>query len=131
MYSEDNFVRQEVTLMEELTFFSYPSCTSCRKTKKWLISNSVKFNERHLFKDTPNQKELMEILTLTTEGVDELLATRGETFKNLKLNVDELSLSEVINLVIEEPKLLRRPILNDGKKLIVGFNPDALKKIAK
>jgi Spx/MgsR family transcriptional regulator len=131
MYSEDNFVRQEVTLMEELTFFSYPSCTSCRKTKKWLISNSVKFNERHLFKDTPNQKELMEILTLTTEGVDELLATRGETFKNLKLNVDELSLSEVINLVIEEPKLLRRPILTDGKKLIVGFNPDALKKIAK
>ncbi|MCM3122389.1 Spx/MgsR family RNA polymerase-binding regulatory protein [Mesobacillus sp. AQ2] len=117
--------------MEELTFFSYPSCTSCRKTKKWLISNSVKFNERHLFKDTPNQKELMEILTLTTEGVDELLATRGETFKNLKLNVDELSLSEVINLVIEEPKLLRRPILTDGKKLIVGFNPDALKKIAK
>ncbi|CAM3994639.1 Spx/MgsR family RNA polymerase-binding regulatory protein [Mesobacillus thioparans] len=117
--------------MEELTFFSYPSCTSCRKTKKWLVSNSVKFNERHLFKDTPSQKELLEILTLTTEGVDELLATRGETFKNLKLDVEDLSLSEVINLVIKEPKLLRRPILTDGKKLIVGFNPDALKKIAK
>lgn len=117
--------------MEELTFYSYPSCTSCRKTKKWLISNSVKFNERHLFKDTPTKKELMEILSLTTEGVDELLATRGETYKNLNMDVQELPLSEVIKLVINEPKLLRRPILTDGKKLIVGFNPDALKKITK
>ena len=117
--------------MEELTFFSYPSCTSCRKTKKWLVSNSVKFHERHMFKDTPSKKELLEILTLTTEGFDELLATRGETYKKLGLDMEDLPLSEVIKLVIDEPKLLRRPILTDGKKLIVGFNPDALKKIAK
>ncbi|MBT2643807.1 transcriptional regulator Spx [Bacillus sp. ISL-41] len=117
--------------MEELTFYSYPSCTSCRKTKKWLVSNSVKFNERHMFKDTPSKKELLQILALTTEGLDELLATRGETYKNLGMDMEELPLSEVIKLVIEEPKLLRRPILTDGKKLIVGFNPDALKKITK
>jgi Spx/MgsR family transcriptional regulator len=117
--------------MEELTFYSYPSCTSCRKTKKWLVSNSVKFKERHMFKDTPSKKELLEILSLTTEGLDELLATRGETYKKLDMDMEDLPLSEVIKLVIEEPKLLRRPILTDGKKLIVGFNPDALKKIAK
>lgn len=117
--------------MEELTFYSYPSCTSCRKTKKWLVSNSVKFKERHMFKDTPSKKELMQILSLTTEGLDELLATRGETYKKLDMDMEDLPLSEVIKLVIEEPKLLRRPILTDGKKLIVGFNPDALKKIAK
>ncbi|WNF21698.1 Spx/MgsR family RNA polymerase-binding regulatory protein [Mesobacillus jeotgali] len=117
--------------MEELTFYSYPSCTSCRKTKKWLVSNSVKFKERHMFKDTPSKKELMQILSLTTEGLDELIATRGETYKKLDMDMEDLPLSEVIKLVIEEPKLLRRPILTDGKKLIVGFNPDALKKIAK
>jgi Spx/MgsR family transcriptional regulator len=117
--------------MKELTFYSYPSCTSCRKTKKWLVSNSVKFNERHLFKDTPTKKELLQILSLTTEGLDELLATRGETYKKLGIEVEDLPLSEVVKLLISEPKLLRRPILTDGKKLIVGFNPDALKGIAK
>ncbi|RSD27427.1 Spx/MgsR family RNA polymerase-binding regulatory protein [Mesobacillus subterraneus] len=117
--------------MEELTFYSYPSCTSCRKTKKWLVTNSVKFKERHLFKDTPTKKELMEILTLTTDGLDELLATRGETFKSLGVDVGELPLSEVVTLMINEPKLLRRPILTDGKKLVIGFNPDALKGMAK
>lgn len=118
-------------MLKELTFYSYPSCTSCRKTKKWLVSNSVEFNERHLFKDTPTEKELLEILSLTTDGLDELLATRGVTYKNLGINIEELLLSQVVNLLIEEPKLLKRPILTDGKKLIVGFNPDALKGIAK
>ncbi|HER2025610.1 TPA: transcriptional regulator Spx, partial [Streptococcus pyogenes] len=33
-------------------------------------------------------------------------------------------------MIVEEPKLLRRPILTDGKKLVVGYNPDALKGIA-
>ena len=117
--------------MADLTFYSYPSCTSCRKTKKWLVSNSVQFNERHLFKDTPSKKELLQILSLTTEGLDELLATRGETYKKLGINIDELLLSQVVNLLIEEPKLLKRPILTDGKKLVVGFNPDALTNIAK
>ncbi|WP_210365919.1 Spx/MgsR family RNA polymerase-binding regulatory protein [Bacillus sp. REN3] len=117
--------------MSELTFFSYPSCTSCRKTKKWLVSNSVKFKERHLFKDTPSKNEILQILSLTSEGLDELLATRGEAYKNLDIDVEDLPLSEVIKLLIDKPKLLRRPILTDGKKLIVGFNPDALKSIAK
>lgn len=117
--------------MKELTFFSYPSCTSCRKTKKWLVSNSVQFNERHLFKDTPTRNELLQILSLTTDGLDELLATRGETYKKLGIEVEDLPLSEMVNLMIVEPKLLRRPILTDGKKLIIGFNPDALKSIAK
>ena len=117
--------------MKELIFYSYPSCTSCRKTKKWLMSNSVKFKERHLFKDTPTKKELLQILSLTTDGLDELLATRGETYKKLGIEVEDLPLSEVLKLMVDEPKLLRRPILTDGNKLIVGFNPDALKGIAK
>ncbi|AGX05494.1 MULTISPECIES: Spx/MgsR family RNA polymerase-binding regulatory protein [Bacillaceae] len=116
--------------MNELTFFTYPSCTSCRKTKSWLKANSIDFSERHLFRETPSSKELLEILSLTTEGLDEVLATRSSTFKNLNIDVNELSLSEVVKMIVEEPKLLRRPILTDGKKLVVGYNPDALKGIA-
>ncbi|SFA96338.1 MULTISPECIES: Spx/MgsR family RNA polymerase-binding regulatory protein [unclassified Bacillus (in: firmicutes)] len=115
--------------MSELTFFTYPSCTSCRKTKKWLAENSIAFKERHLFNDAPTFKEMLRILALTTEGIDELLATRGQTFKQLGLDVNDLSLSQFVKLVIQEPKLLRRPIITDGKKLIVGYNPDALKSI--
>ncbi|MFD0048370.1 transcriptional regulator Spx [Actinomycetes bacterium NPDC127524] len=115
--------------MKTLTFFSYPSCTSCRKTKKWLRSNQVTFEERHIFRETPTPDELQEILKLTTEGLDELLATRSETFKSLNLDLDDLKLSDVLQLLSKEPKLLRRPIVTDGEKLIIGHHEDALKSM--
>ncbi|OIU71017.1 Spx/MgsR family RNA polymerase-binding regulatory protein [Rossellomorea aquimaris] len=116
--------------MENLTFFTYPSCTSCRKAKKWLNANSIDFDERHLFRDTPTRDELVHLLSLTTEGLDEILATRSQTFKQLGTDVNDLPLSKVIDLIIQEPKLLRRPLLTDGKKLVVGYNPDGLKSFS-
>lgn len=115
--------------MMELKFFTYPSCTSCRKTQKWLTNNAVEFEERHIFRDTPTYKELVQILSLTTEGLDELIATRSQTFKSLEQDVNDLSLSQVIKMILGDPKLLRRPIVTDRKKLVVGYNPDALKSI--
>ncbi|WP_082153496.1 Spx/MgsR family RNA polymerase-binding regulatory protein [Bacillus sp. LL01] len=117
--------------MNEIIFYSYPSCTSCRKTKKWLKSNNIKFREKHIFRETPNHDEMMKILSLTTEGIDEILATRSQTFKDLGIDVNELTLSELIKLIIEEPKLLRRPIITSGKKLIVGYNESSLQKLSR
>lgn len=115
--------------MDQLIFYTYPSCTSCRKTKKWLSLNSISFHERHLFRETPSYEEVLKILSLTTEGIDEILATRSQKFKQLGIDVNELPLSEMVKLLIEDPTLLRRPILTDGKKLIIGHNPDALKNL--
>lgn len=116
-------------LMSGIKFYTYPSCTSCRRTKAWLKNHEVGFNERHLFRDTPSYNELLEILQLTTDGIDEILATRGKTYKSLNVDVNELSISQFIDLVMKEPKLLRRPILTDGEKLVVGYNEDGLKSI--
>ncbi|TDL82311.1 Spx/MgsR family RNA polymerase-binding regulatory protein [Peribacillus frigoritolerans] len=117
--------------MNELLFYSYPSCTSCRKTKHWLKAHNIEFSEKHLFRETPSYTELQKILQLTTDGMDEILATRSQTYKDLNLNIDDLPLSDVIKLIIDEPKLLRRPIITDGKKLVVGYNPQALTKLSK
>lgn len=117
--------------MEELTFYSYPSCTSCRKTKHWLKAHQIDFNERHLFRETPTMEELKYILSLTTEGIDEILATRSQTFKELNLNIEEMTVNEVLDLLIEKPKLLRRPILVDNRKLVIGYNPGELLKLTK
>ncbi|MCY9375506.1 transcriptional regulator MgsR [Bacillus spizizenii] len=117
--------------MEQLIFYSYPSCTSCRKTKHWLKAHQIEFNERHLFRETPTVEELRYILSLTTEGIDEILATRSQTFKNLNLNIEEMTVNEVLELLVEKPKLLRRPILVDNKKLVIGYNPGELLKLSK
>lgn len=59
------------------------------------------------------------------------MATRSQTFKNLNLNIEEMTVNEVLELLIEKPKLLRRPILVDNKKLVIGYNPGELLKLSK
>ncbi|MGM0844264.1 MAG: Spx/MgsR family RNA polymerase-binding regulatory protein [Bacillota bacterium] len=115
--------------MNKLTFFTYPSCTSCRKAKKWLTSNLIDFEERHIFRETPTTQEIIDLLSMTTIGVDEILATRSQKYKDLGVDLGDLSLSEVVQLISEEPKLLRRPLLTDGKKLVVGYDPEGLRSL--
>ncbi|USG67535.1 Spx/MgsR family RNA polymerase-binding regulatory protein [Brevibacillus ruminantium] len=119
----------ERTRTQKLTFFTYPSCTSCRKAKAWLAENGVNYEERHLFKNPPTSEELLEIIKMTTNGLDEILSTRSQRFKNLDVNIDDMSVSELLEMLSEEPQLLKRPILTDGENLIVGFNQSAMKNL--
>ncbi len=112
---------------KKLLFFTYPSCTSCRKTKAWLSENGVKYEERHLFKNPPSVDELLEIIKKTS-SVDEILSTRSQLFKNLDVDIDDLKVSEFLQMLANEPRLLKRPILIDGQNLVIGFNKPALEQ---
>lgn len=118
-------------MANELMFYTYPSCTSCRKTKAFLQEQQLDVNERHIFRDAPTVDELLTLLALSEDGVDSLLATRSQAFKQLKVDVDELKLSELLKLMSENPKLLKRPILTDGKEVIVGYDKASIETYAR
>ncbi|QRG65788.1 Spx/MgsR family RNA polymerase-binding regulatory protein [Brevibacillus choshinensis] len=119
----------ERTHTGKLTFFTYPSCTSCRKAKAWLAENGVNYEERHLFKNPPTAEELLDIIKMTSNGLDEILSTRSQRFKNLDVDINDMSVKELLEMLSEEPQLLKRPILTDGENLIVGFNSSAMKNL--
>lgn len=114
---------------QKLTFFTYPSCTSCRKAKAWLAENGVNYEERHLFKNPPTAEELLEIVKMTTNGMEEILSTRSQRFKNLDVDVNDLTVSELLEMLSEEPQLLKRPILTNGEQVVVGYNQSAMKNL--
>ncbi|RBW70574.1 Spx/MgsR family RNA polymerase-binding regulatory protein [Bacillus taeanensis] len=116
-------------MKKNLVFYTYPSCTSCRRTKAWLKEHNITFEERHLFRETPNIEELLNLIKLTTEGIDEILATRSQSYRELNIDIESLRVTELLKLMTEEPRLLKRPILTDGEKLIVGFDKGNLKKL--
>lgn len=118
-------------MANELMFYTYPSCTSCRKTKAFLQEQSLEVNERHIFRNAPTVDELMALLALSENGVDSLLATRSQAFKQLDIDVEELKLSELLKLMSENPKLLKRPILTDGNEVIVGYDKATIEAYAR
>ncbi len=111
-----------------LTLYTSPSCTSCRKARAWLQEHEIPYVERNIFSESLNIDELKDILQMTEDGTEEIISTRSKVFQKLNMDLDELSLKELLDLVKENPGLLRRPIMIDEKRLQVGFNEDEIRR---
>ena len=74
-----------------------------------------------------SKDEIKEILMLTDEGIEEIISYRSEAYKNLDIDFDELRMSELLDLFIEEPSLIRRPIIMDDRRLQIGFNDEEIR----
>ena len=64
---------------------------------------------------------------MTEDGTEEIISTRSKVFQKLNMDLDELPLQDLLELVQENPGLLRRPIMIDEKRLQVGFNEDEIR----
>ena len=111
-----------------LNLYTSPSCTSCRKAKAWLKEHDISFKERNIFANPLNKEEIMQVLRMTENGTEEIISTRSRTFQNLKINLDDLSIDQLIDLVEKNPSLLRRPIIMDDRRLQVVYNEDEIRR---
>lgn len=111
-----------------LTLYTPPSCTSCRKARAWLQEHQIPFVERNIFSEPLNSSELKAILQMTEDGTEEIISTRSKVFQKLNMDLDDLPLQELLELVQNNPGLLRRPIMIDDKRLQVGFNEDEIRR---
>lgn len=105
-----------------------PSCTSCRKAKAWLEQHEIPFKERNIFSDPLSKSEILQILRMTENGTEEIISTRSRVFKQLKVDLDDLSIDQLIDLIKEDPSLLKRPIIMDDRRLQVGYNEDEIRR---
>lgn len=110
-----------------ITLFLSPSCTSCRKARSWLSKHEVAFEEHNIITSPLNKEELLQILSFTENGTEDIISTRSKVFQKLAIDVDELSTSSLMELISENPSLLRRPIILDKKRMQIGFNEDEIR----
>lgn len=94
-----------------------------------LSRRGVTFTVRDLFKEPLSQDEIRRLARLAPGGVRGLLSVRSPQVKALGLDRRQRSDEELIALMTKEPRLLRRPLLHDGRRLIVGFDRAAYAKL--
>ncbi|GMA67796.1 regulatory protein Spx [Leuconostoc gelidum subsp. gelidum] len=114
--------------MAMITLFSSPSCTSCRKAKLWLENHNIPYIERDVNKEPLRAEEVKEILRLTEDGTEELISKRSKIFSKLNLDLDSMSINKFIELIVDNPSLLKRPIIMDDHRMQVGYNDDEIRR---
>jgi arsenate reductase-like glutaredoxin family protein len=84
-----------------------------------------------LLKATPSLAELKKLAQQAGVTVKELVNTKSQTYKQSKPDLESMTEQEVYELIAANPRILVRPLLSNGKKLLTGFKEEQYREYVK
>ena len=84
----------------------------------------MNFEERDFFKDEFSEEELRKLLGDTPPS--DIFSWRSPSARTLKLDREDVAPDELIRLMLEQPRLIRRPLIYTGDRLFVGTDKAAM-----
>lgn len=110
-----------------IQIYTTPSCSSCRKAKKWFEEHRIEYREKNIFNIKLTRDDIFLMLRNTENGFEDIISTRSKVFQEKNLDIDDMTMSELTNFIISNPSVLRRPIIIEDNKLQVGYNEDEIR----
>ena len=110
-----------------IKIYTAPSCSSCKKAKTFFKKEEIPYVEKNIFVNDINEKELRDILSKTENGTEDIISTRSKIIKEGNVDLDNMTISELITFIRQNPSVLKRPIMVDDTKMQVGYNPEEIR----
>lgn len=107
-----------------LTFYHYAKCSTCIKAKKHLTAKGHALKEIDLTAGPPSAKALADLIGKSGRPYTDFLNRSGVQYRemNMKEKVKQLSEGEIVRMLASNGRLIKRPIVTDGKRVTVGFD---------
>ena len=108
--------------------FGISNCDKCREAKKWLEKQEIDFE----FIDFRKQALAIADIQRWIEsiGQNDLLNRRGATWRALSDEVKEnFEKLDVVNIILEKPTLIKRPVFETREGLLLGFSSGVMKEL--
>jgi len=103
--------------------YGIPNCDTMKKARKWLDNNNLEYEFHDYKKLGVPEKNLKNWAKKV--GWEIVLNKRGTTWRKLsdeiKDNIDEQS---SIQVMLENPSAIKRPVLENNELLLIGFKED-------
>jgi len=111
-----------------IIMYGIKNCDTIKKAKKWLTDNAVEFTF-HDYRQDGLSSSLVNTLE-STLGWEAMINKRGTTWRKLdeelKSSIDKES---AIAMMLDNPAIIKRPILDTGKTFELGFSVDNYQNI--
>jgi Spx/MgsR family transcriptional regulator len=109
--------------VDQITIYGIKNCDTMKKARAWLEDHALAY-EFHDYKAAGITRARLEGWAQAT-GWETLLNRAGTTFRKLpEASRDGLTEAKAIALMLDQPSMIKRPVLEMGGKLIVGFKPE-------
>jgi Spx/MgsR family transcriptional regulator len=108
-----------------LHLYGIPNCDTCRATLKWLKTRNVPHTFHDVRQESLSEEELQRWVASAHGRF--LVNRRSTTWRQLSEAQKASADDNPVALLLENPTLLKRPVITDGKTILdVGFAPESL-----
>ncbi|WP_298704534.1 arsenate reductase family protein [uncultured Veillonella sp.] len=106
-----------------MLFVEYPTCSTCKKAKSYLVSHGIDFEARNIKEENPTAEELGAWVPKSGKEIKAFFNTSGQVYRseNIKDKLPNLSEDEKLALLATNGMLVKRPILILPDTVLVGF----------
>ncbi len=113
----------------KIVVYQKPTCTTCRQVHAALEESGVDFDTVDYYVDPIPKKKLQDLLRKMKMSARELLRTKEPVYKTLRIADRDLSDEEIVDLMVKNPDLIQRPIIEKGARAILARPAERLKEI--
>ncbi len=110
-----------------ITLYTSSSCSSCRKAKKWLEENQIPYKEKNIIGIRLTRDDIINMLKFSDNGFEDIISTRSKVFKDNNLEPEQMRFGELADFIIDNPTVLKRPIIINDKIMQTGYNEDEIR----
>ncbi|MBI3653829.1 MAG: arsenate reductase (glutaredoxin) [Acidobacteria bacterium] len=107
-------------MSDKITVYQKPTCNKCRETLGLLKERGIEFESVNYYETPVTKVELKSLLEKLGISAHELLRKGEAVYRDLEIGKRDLSDDELIDLMIEHPDLMQRPIVVRGDKAVLA-----------
>lgn len=116
--------------MEDITIWHNPRCSKSRNALNLLEEKNIDANVVKYLDETPSKDELKDILSKLNMTAQELMRKGEDVYKELDLK-NETNEEKLLDAMIENPKLIERPVIIRGNKAVIARPIENLEELLK
>lgn len=106
-------------MTQEITVYEKPTCTTCRNLNKLFEENGIDYRKVNYFIEPLTQEKLKDLLKKANLSAFSVVRKNEAIYKDLKI-AEVTDENELIKLIVENPSLLQRPIVEAGDKAVLA-----------
>lgn len=107
-----------------IKLYTSPSCSSCRKVKKYFKQYNIEYVEKNILTTPLTKDDIFKMLINSENGFDDIISTRSNIFKEKGAEIEKMKMHDLIEFIINNPSVLKRPIIVTDYEIQVGYNDD-------
>ena len=106
-------------MSKKITVYEKPTCTTCRNLAKLFQENGIDFEKVNYFIEPLSEEKLRDLLKKAGLSPFDVLRRSEPVYKELNIKA-VTSPDEIIKLIVENPSILQRPIVEVGDQAVLA-----------